>query len=151
MTLCHSVDSSTGAKLGPPTPPTSSLSNHLTRLDAQSSGTITSSSVKSTISESVSLIAMLHASARVFEPRSSMYLIPRDSEAPLPESPSGPTTTTSRLGYVCDRSPSRVTPSSSAFPMLGTMTQTERLTCCRRHIRLQRSASPSSVVSDSWG
>ena len=95
MTCCHIVDSFTGAKLGPPTPLTSSLSNHETNFLTQSSGTITSSSVNSINSELVELIAILHASALVLEPSSSMNRILCSSQISLPGSFLGPTTTTS--------------------------------------------------------
>ena len=89
------MDSSTGAKLGPPTPLTSSSSNHETNFLTQSFGTITSSSVNSISSELVDFIAMLHASALVLEPSSSMNRILFSRLTSFPGSFVGPTTTVS--------------------------------------------------------
>ena len=89
------MDSSTGAKLGPPTPLTSSFSNHETNFSTQFLGTITSSSVKKTSSELVEAIAMLHASALVLEPSSSINRILFSKQISFPGSFVGPTTTVS--------------------------------------------------------
>ena len=86
------MDSSTGAKLGPPTPATSSRSNHRTNFSTQSSGTITSSSVKKTKSEDEASIATLQASALVLEPESSTNRISLLSVTDFPGSLLGPTT-----------------------------------------------------------
>ena len=125
MTRCHKVDSLTGAKLGPPTPATSSRSNHRASFTIQSSGTITSSSVNRISSESVAPIATLQASARVREPSSSTKRTPAASATALPGSFRGPTTIiSSGPEYVCSAKPSRTMANSFELRTEGIITQT---------------------------
>ncbi len=129
ITRCQNVDlSSGGAKFGPPTPATSSCSNQRTRLATQSSGTQTSSSVNRTRSHSTISSAMLHASALVRLPASSIQVALFALATASPGSPVGPTMAISKSPFHdCLFKPPIAISNSSALRRVGMMTHTRGL------------------------
>ena len=111
--------SSSGAKFGPPTAPTSSSLNHRTNFSTQSNGGMVSSSVNRTSSCSIWRRTKLQASARFLE-GSSIHVAPYFSHTCLVWSFDFESAMTiSKSLYVCLERRSSTMSSSSALLMVG--------------------------------